>query len=76
MKLVEISIVITLGLVEDEHTFLTLTYIKNKLKSHFIVHLDMVIRMYAKKLYSPGTFLFYSAIRDWQTNKHRYCVDL
>jgi hypothetical protein len=47
LKLVEISIVITLGSIEDERNFLTLIYIKNKLKNRFIVHLDMVIRMYA-----------------------------
>ncbi len=47
LKLVEMSIVITLGLIEDEQTFLTLIYIKNKLKNRLIGHLDMVIRMYA-----------------------------
>jgi hypothetical protein len=48
LKLVEISIVITLGSVKDELTFLTLTYIKNKLKNHFTMHLDMVIWMYVR----------------------------
>jgi hypothetical protein len=47
LKLVEISIVITLGLVKGKWTFSTLTYIKNKLRNYLIVHLDMVIRMYA-----------------------------
>jgi hypothetical protein len=40
------------------------------------MHLDMVIKMYAQKLYSLGTFLFYIIIWDWQTNKRQYCVDL
>jgi len=47
LKLVEISIMITLGSIKDEWTFLTLTYINNKLKNHLTIHLDMVIRMYA-----------------------------
>jgi hypothetical protein len=76
LELIEISIVITLGSIEDERTFSTLTYIKNKLKNHFTIHLDMVIRMHVQKFYFLSIFLFYIAIRDWQTSKHRYCVDL
>jgi len=62
LKLVEISIVITLGSMKDEWTFSTLAYIKNKLKIHLTMHLDMVIKMYAQKLYSLGTFSFYIII--------------
>ncbi len=62
--------------MKDEWTFSTLAYIKNKLKIHLTMHLDMVIKMYAQKLYSLGTFLFYIIIWDWQTNKRQYCVDL
>jgi ABC-type arginine transport system ATPase subunit len=70
VNLVEISIVITLGSIENEWTFSNLIYIKNKLKNHLTMHLDMVIMMYAQKLYFLGTFSFYTTIQDWQTNKH------
>jgi len=66
----------TLGSIKDEWTFSILAYIKKKLRNRFKVHLDMVIKMYAQKFYSLGTFSFYTAIRNWQTNKRQYCVDL
>ncbi len=53
---------ITLGIGEDEQTFSTLTYIKNKLNTYFIVHLHLVIKMYAQKLYHLATFPFYITI--------------
>jgi hypothetical protein len=64
LKLVEISIAITLGSIEDKQTFSTLSYIKDKLRNYLIVYLDMVIRMYAQKIYYLSTFPFYIAIRD------------
>lgn len=51
LKLVEISIVITLGFVKDKWTLFTFIYINNKLKNHLIIHLDLVIRMYVQKKY-------------------------
>jgi hypothetical protein len=55
---------ITLGMVEDKQTFSTLTYIQNKLKTYLIIHLHLVIKMYAQKLYHLAAFPFYITIRD------------
>jgi hypothetical protein len=60
----EVSIVITLRFVEDEQTFLTLSYTKNKQKNNVRIDLYIVIRTYVQQFCAQATFPFYFAIQD------------
>jgi hypothetical protein len=48
LKVVELVVVIVLGFVEDERTFNTLSFMKNKLKNHLSTHLPVVVGMYGQ----------------------------
>jgi hypothetical protein len=56
LKLVKIAIVQMLGLVEDEQTFSTISFMKSKLKNHLNEHLNIVMGMYTQTFYSLNTF--------------------
>lgn len=45
---------------------------KTKLWNHFMIHLDLVVWMYAYDFYNYGTF--YVTMKDWQDNQMPYGV--
>jgi hypothetical protein len=47
LKLVELSVVVVLGRVEDENYLSNLSFIKSKLKNWLTTHLDLVVQIYA-----------------------------
>ena len=47
MKLAHIAMVHVLGLVEDEQTLSSLTFLKNKLRNHLDSNLEVVVGMHA-----------------------------
>jgi hypothetical protein len=57
-KLVELSIVVILGNVENERLFSTITFMKSKLRNQLTINLDMVVRMYAQDFFTLQTFPF------------------
>jgi hypothetical protein len=57
-KLVELAIVVVLGIVEDELTFYTITFMKSKLRNRLSINLDLVVRMYAQDFFTLQTFPF------------------
>jgi hypothetical protein len=57
--------VVVLGFVGDECTFSNFVFMKTKLCNYLIIHLDLVVRMYAKDFYDYGTFPFYAIMKDW-----------
>jgi hypothetical protein len=65
-----------LGNVEDEHTFSNLSFMKNRFLNHLIMHLNLVVRIYAQKFYSVDTFPFYIAICAWNDDQVRYEVEI
>jgi hypothetical protein len=58
-----------MGSVEDERTFLTLTFMKIKLQNKFCEHLDLVVRMFAQPFYIVDSFLYNNAIIAWTNEK-------
>jgi len=40
--------VMIIGNVEDERTFSNMSFMKNKFHNHLIIHLDLVVKMYAQ----------------------------
>jgi len=55
-KLVELTIVVILGSVENEHSFSTITFMKSKLRNQLTINLDMVVKMYAQDFFTLQIF--------------------
>ncbi len=66
--------VMVLGSMEDERTFSNLVFMKTKLRNRLMIHLDLVVWMYAQDFYDYGTFPFYAVMKDWQDNQMCYGV--
>jgi hypothetical protein len=56
--------VMVLGSMEDERTFSNLVFMKTKLRNRLMIHLDLVVWMYAQDFYDYGTFPFYAVMKD------------
>jgi hypothetical protein len=72
LKLVEITIIMVVGCVEDEKTFSTINFMKSKLCNCLTTHFDLVVQMYAQKFYKLETFPFYTTIKEWGKEKLWY----
>ncbi len=57
--------------VEDEKTFLTLTFMKIKLWNCLCEHLDLVVHMFAQPFHIVNTFFYDDAITTWINEKIR-----
>jgi hypothetical protein len=62
--LAKIAIVQIIGLVEDECTFNTLSFMKSKLKNRLTNHLDLVIHMFSQHFYTFENFPYDVAIQE------------
>jgi hypothetical protein len=74
-KLAKIAIVQLLGLVEDEHTFSTLSFMKSKLRNHFNEHLHTVVGMYSQTFFTLNTFPYDTCFDDWKEQKPRWSLN-
>ncbi len=45
--MVEIAVIQVLGLVEDEWTFSTISFMKSTLRNHLNEHLNIIVGMYS-----------------------------
>jgi hypothetical protein len=75
LKLVELSMAMVLGSVEDERCFSNLSIIKIKLRNWLIAHLDLVVWMYAQSFYIIKTFMFTITIKSWNHQKDQRVVN-
>ncbi len=75
-KLVELTIVVVLGSVEDEHTFSIVIFMKSKLKNWLTINLDLVVRMHVHDFFTLQTFPFQIAITNWNKAKGQYGLKL
>jgi hypothetical protein len=62
LKLIELTIVMVLGSVEDERIFSNVNFLKLKLCNWLTIHLDLVVKMFAQKFYHLDFFPFYITI--------------
>ncbi len=69
LKLIELFMAMVLEDNEDKRCFFVLTFIKNNFKNIFTTHLDLVVCMYAQKIYTLKIFTFAIVIKAWTTNK-------
>jgi hypothetical protein len=65
---VELAIITVLGSVEDERTFNTLSFMKNKLRNRLSIHLPIVVGMHGQQFYTIEDFLYDAAYNEWQQN--------
>jgi hypothetical protein len=70
-KLAEIAIVLVLGSVEDERTFSTLSFMKDKLRNRVHTHLPLVVGMHSQSFFDIKNFPYDQAYSDW---KKRTCL--
>ncbi len=63
LKPIELFMTMVLGSVEDERCFFTFSFTKSKLRNRLIIHLNLVVHMYAQKNYFLRNFQFFAAMR-------------
>jgi hypothetical protein len=66
IKLAEIAVVLVLGSVEDEWTFSTLSFMKDKLRNRLQTHLPLVVSMHGQIFYDINTFPYEEAYTKWK----------
>lgn len=70
-KVAQIAIVTVVGSVEDERTFSTVAWMKNKVRNRLTDHLDTSVQMYAQRYWDIHTFPYQDAITLWKDSKGR-----
>jgi hypothetical protein len=66
MKLVEIVIVQVFNLVEDECTFNTISFMKNRLQKRLNIHLDLYTHSFSQWFFTLQSFHYDQAIAKWK----------
>jgi hypothetical protein len=66
LKLAEIATVLVLGSVEDERTFSTLSFMKDKLCNRLQTHLPLAVSMHGQNFYDINSFPYEEAYNDWK----------
>jgi hypothetical protein len=72
MKVVEITMVMVLGSIEDVKTFNNLAFMKNKLCNWLTTHLDLCVRMFTQNVYTITNFPYDATIVAWKEVCMRY----
>jgi hypothetical protein len=72
LKAVKIASIQVLGLVEDERTFSTLSFIRNHLRNRLTMNLETCVVMYAHHFFIISSFPCRAASTGWQALKHRH----
>ncbi len=71
----EIVVVQMLGLMEDDWTFFTFSFMKSKLRNRFNEHLNIVVGMYSQTFCNLNTFPYDTCFEDWKEKKPRQTLD-
>ena len=71
MKIAELAIVTVLEYVEDERTFSTLSFMKNRLRNRLSTYLPLVVGMHAQEFYSLSDCLYDTAYDEWKTSNRK-----
>ncbi len=61
-NLIELAILMVLSNVEDERTFSNVNFLKLKFQNWLNIHVDLVVKMFAQKIYHLNSFPFYITI--------------
>ncbi len=71
MMVAELAMVQIMGSIEDERTFLTLTFMKTRLWNRLCEHLDLLVCMFGQPFYTVDSFPYNNAIIAWTNEKAR-----
>ncbi len=63
LKPIELFVSMVLGSVEDERCFFTFSFTNSKLRNRLIIHLNLVVHMYAQKNYFLENFPVFGTMR-------------
>jgi hypothetical protein len=69
LKLAKIVMLSMLGSIEDEQTFSTFAYMKDKFHNRLGLHLDKTIHMFPQKFFIQNSFPYQEAITTWKDQK-------
>jgi hypothetical protein len=72
---VKIVVIQMLGLVEDERTFSTISFMKSKLRNRLNEHLNIAVGMYFQTFFGLNTFPYDTCFEDWKESKLRQALD-
>jgi hypothetical protein len=64
-KLAEIAVVHVLGSVEDERTFSSLSFLKDKIRNRLDTNLQLVVGMHGQQIYNLQTFPYDDCFKQW-----------
>jgi hypothetical protein len=64
-KIADIAVNVVLGSVEDERTFSTLGFMKNKLHNRLGGHLNICVKLFSQPFFTQGNFPYSDAIAFW-----------
>jgi hypothetical protein len=73
-KLATMALILMLGSIEDEKAFLTVSFVKSKLRNKLVEHLPLCVKMFTQKFYTLRSFPYQEAVDIWKVQKHRYCM--
>jgi hypothetical protein len=71
--LAQLAIVMVLGLVQDEPTFSTVSFMKSKLRNRLSEHLELVVDFKSQKFFTLETFPYTAAYESWREETKRLC---
>jgi hypothetical protein len=66
IQLAEVAAILVLGSVEDDRTFSTLLFMKDKLRNWLQIHLPLVVSMHGQIFYDINTVPYEQAYSDWK----------
>ena len=71
MKIAELTVVKVLESVEDERTFSTLSFMKNRLRNRLSTHLPLVVGMHVQEFYGLSNFPYDAPYDEWKTSNRK-----
>jgi hypothetical protein len=71
VKLAELVLVMVPGSVEEERTFSTMSFIKNKLRNRLDQHLRPCVQLFSQRMFTLDSFPFDEALQHWRNVAQR-----
>jgi len=75
LKFIGLFMAIIMGNIEDDKCFFNFGFMNNNLRNRLTTHLDLVIKMFARKFFTLNTFPFVVAMSSWTIAKSHHGVD-
>jgi hypothetical protein len=73
LKLAEIAIIHVLGSIEDERSFSSLNFLKNKVRNRLDQNLQVIVGMHGQQIYNLKNFPYDDCFKQWVHSAEVYC---